>query len=516
MKTIDILKQAARWARRRKTAKQHKGIVREIMEDRREHVTVHAKAKFNTACWEWDTTRAPARHRIHLGEDFRDVVKDRDVRENDRQMIAFAKSLLRHEACHALYTTKDTSEVARLLAAEKIPFRLWNLFEDARIEHVQRLATKKGNRWDRFRWWVWTPSPEATDNPGTFFWSLVNREASSWKTFTPAMPKWEGKFGVNHKIGRFYRRAIEANDLPVMIQVLKDWIKEFPEPLSDMPRGSGTIGGEADPNGDVTDSEKGGAGASEGDPDHDVKANPDAPTDEELRAIDHYKDTYEGQPWARHTRVKGQVARNAAGKMESLMQNAGFRPVRTATSGSRLHIPTAITGEANAFRRNTVSKGRRKVVFLLDCSSSMFDVARQAKEMLWALCLLHRGGMIDLTVWLSGQGHARFRPEWGLDKLNELITDKGCESLEATMNDPVVSAELIAAHSVIVYTDAAITDAPINTKAWRAKGVDLIGVYVSPKKDERQIANMKLHFRRWFRADTTTGLAALLAQQIAK
>lgn len=498
MKTIDILKLAFRWAKRRKTAKQNKGIIRGILEDRREHVTVHAKPKFNTACWEWDTTRSPARHRIHLGEDFRDVVEDKYVRDNDKQMIAFAKSLLRHEACHALYTLKDTAEVARLLAAEKIPFRLWNLFEDARIEHVQRLATKKGNRWDRFRWWVWTPSPEATDNPGTLFWSLVNREASSWKTFTPAMPKWEGKFGVNIKVCRYYRRAIEANDLPVMIHVLKDWLREFPEPLSDMPRGSATIGGEVDPNGD-------GSGGST--PDHAVRPGMVESKDGSVDLS-----SYTGV----HLRLDERGAVATAGRMESLMQNAGFQPVRTATSGSRLHISTAITGDANAFRRNAVSKGRRKVVFLMDMSGSMRSVQDHAKTMLWSMCLLHRAGMIDLTVWLSGEGHARFRPEYGSDMVGRLRTSKGDESLEATMNSPVVSAEMIAAHSVIVYTDAAITDAPINTKAWRAKGVDLIGVYVSPKTDVRQIANMKLHFRRWFRADTTTGLAALLAQQIAK
>lgn len=110
-----------------------------------------------TACWSYIPP-----HRIVVGNNEFNAQKS----EN------YIKSLLYHELSHSLWTERDFNIINKNLNEKNIPFRLYNLFEDARIEHCFRDKTGRKFNWQQDIEAL--PSLEAI----YLFNSLVNNEGS--------------------------------------------------------------------------------------------------------------------------------------------------------------------------------------------------------------------------------------------------------------------------------------------------------------------------------------------------
>lgn len=121
----------------------------------KEQVDIEISAAVETACWSFIPP-----HRIVVG----------NVTHNSKRSESYIQSLLWHELSHARWTERDMKKVNIKLNTCRVPFKLYNLFEDARIEHLFREETGK-----KFNWIQDIPNREAT-TPVEIFYSFVNNE----------------------------------------------------------------------------------------------------------------------------------------------------------------------------------------------------------------------------------------------------------------------------------------------------------------------------------------------------
>ena len=120
-----------------------------------EKVNIEISAAVETACWSFIPP-----HRIVVG----------NISHNSKRSEGYIQSLLWHELSHARWTERDYKKKSKALMDKRVPFKLYNLFEDARIEHLFREETGK-----KFNWVQDIPNKEAT-TPVEMFYSFVNNE----------------------------------------------------------------------------------------------------------------------------------------------------------------------------------------------------------------------------------------------------------------------------------------------------------------------------------------------------
>ena len=191
-----------------------------------ERVNIEISADVETACWSFIPP-----HRIVVGNE-----KNHSNRSDN-----FIQSLLWHELSHAKWTERDFVKINEELRNKKVPFKLYNLFEDARIEHLFREETGK-----KFNWIKDIPNKEATTlTPIEIFYSLVNNEGVYEKEGAfggdiielrllhvgPGARETNTYFSINNK-GKFSYAQIDA--------LLKNTEYELTDGISCMPSASTT------------------------------------------------------------------------------------------------------------------------------------------------------------------------------------------------------------------------------------------------------------------------------------
>lgn len=120
-----------------------------------EKVNIEISADVETACWSFIPP-----HRIVVGNE-----KNHSNRSDN-----FIQALLWHELSHAKWTERNFEKINKVLMDKRVPFKLYNLFEDARIEHLFREETGK-----KFNWIKDIPNKKTT-TPVEIFYSFVNNE----------------------------------------------------------------------------------------------------------------------------------------------------------------------------------------------------------------------------------------------------------------------------------------------------------------------------------------------------
>lgn len=522
------IKKAERWARRKPTAAQNAGCIQKVEAGHGSRKVTVLTDEDNTASWRPDG----ACDIITVGENFMDPCVE-SMRGKPGRAQQRCRALLRHEAAHATYSDRDLPATAEACRNAGVPFSLLGLFEDARIEHLEREAGKvlsrdgKRHIYDRFRFWWTTPNPARTHSPSTQLWCLINREASSWSSLSVAAAIWDGVMGDMDHIRRLYREAIKAASTNDLIPICLEWFKRFGAPLATLPRVSAKLGDETCPTGK-------GAGFGEvketneldlsvGELPNDLKTGTGATKNEQSEM---------GQfSWTRHCGyelddarpVKPEDVRMMAQRLTQIVKRAGRAPIRTATSGARLHMPGVISGAANSFRGTKAANGKRTVTLVMDMSSSMISCRRAGDQhtFMLALMLLHRRGILTANIWLSGNDRcARVNPLLSAADVHKILPMGGRESIRATLQNPETLADVMASDLTVVYTDGHLTDGDIDSNEWRLKGVDLIGactwVSTVPHQREKIRAKMTHNFATWFAAETPVQLAGEIVNHLAR
>lgn len=165
------------------------------------------KQNFDTACWSYQMNTHT--HKIYMGDCALDRTKE-EFKDYDRAVLSY----MVHEAGHSLYTTKDLGKLSRRLKEEGIDFKLYNLFEDAKIEHRIREDYPF-----KFNWTLFEDIPEDTpvERPTTTFFKIIQTE----NTQIFDVPYFE-------KVKEFYHQTIKTKNDDELISVIKKWLLDFP------------------------------------------------------------------------------------------------------------------------------------------------------------------------------------------------------------------------------------------------------------------------------------------------
>lgn len=480
------------------------------------------------------------------------------------RLVHAVASYGRHERQHARNTPQDLKQVNKDLKFLEIPFTYFNLFEDARIEHISR--AELGEKFD----WLTLEDIAPSDNPFNMFLRCIQLEGErdtvaleSEEPFKADDTRTVGD--VMDNVEDYYRRACECTFAEQLYPIIAEFLREFkddlpppPDPDSGKGKGKGK-GGSGSPDdgepgegeGEGDDDEENGAEERAGDLSTAAEAAEDGDkfleefeddvevvggTDTEGKAAeDKAKSDLKGDGDKPPPKGKGQGAK---GILESISPSgkggraresdflarvaggidAAYRkrvdvitamlmrmfkvnnlPVYLESESRRMSSRHLARNEIRYVHKKTFGgKGKRKFTVFFDCSGSMgMDNGRPAREgklLLLALNNLAKRGYLEGHLVLSG--YVGGVPSWLQydfpvkdEIILSILTNHGAEGLQDSLEDNL--QRIKGMDDVFVYTDAHITDTPLNRAFFAKHRVWPVGLYVGK---EDAATEMERHF----------------------
>lgn len=435
-----------------------------------------------------------------------------------RAVVAYG----RHEREHARLTPQDLKQVNRDLRMFEIPFKIFNWFEDARIEDHSRktLGTP-------FNWLEFEAMTSLEAHPIALFArriqleGVVDDEALDHED--------ENLVEMAKTVGSFYERAIAcptAEHLyPLMkefLDLFKDFFKKPEKPEKPAP-GEDDEEPEDDDNDEAGDLTTAAEAAEQGDEFFEAfeeNAETIGGTDAEGKAAEArakeamQEDEEKSPPPDKHGKGQGipeSIAPQASGgraqpedfladnpgkiddayaarvenltKMLMRMFRSHTLPAATESPGQRMSGRHLARGEIRYIHKKVFGgKGKRKYSIVYDCSGSMRGRPdREGKLLLLALNNLAKRGYLEGHLVLSGW--VRGRPGWlsfPFPVADEVILrirpGHSAEGLQASLKDNL--ANIKGMDDVFVMTDANICDEPLNRGFFAKQRVWPVGLYV--------------------------------------
>ena len=477
--------------------------------DLEEGLDIRVKPGFSTGCWTW----VPP-HRIYIGSG---IFDNPHVREGlaEEQLSRYTGAYVRHEHGHGLFTERDLKTANQILAAQKLPFGLWNLFEDARMEATYRRKYEVLFEWLEF---------ERSD----FDPQKVNSLASLAQAMLFALIQSEGEFTVKileeHAIAagcsmcRDERRGTDRSaesvaesvlgyytemcalggTLGEMLPLMHRWVEEF----GMLPPEGGGSGG-------------GGEDRRPSDLSLSLELQTDAKALEEFEKGTTSLDGKEltpckTDPQELMDRPEGGTAHLLIGEdrpvdeprvavivqhLRKLFQER-VRVDYSETPAKRISARHC-AAERPPYRHRTITgAARRKFELVVDLSGSMDGLhIDEGRVLIAALSALAREGRVEGHVIFSvgeEQFHwERFRLPMSPQSIAKVSAYGSAEGLEYALRSNL--EVLRGADFVCVYTDGSITDRPIEKHWLHQRGIHTTGLYVG---DEGYLPSLQKYFDR--------------------
>jgi hypothetical protein len=401
-----------------------------------------------------------------------------------------------------------------------IPFALWNLMEDARIEALMSAATSTPFEWKRHL----APPPAATANPSAFFYSLVYGESSSatgtaW-TGAPADATWirahyvkatdsrqtADSAGALARAFEFAQRyKLTAIDLPDHRNPLPPDGNPDPTTIpAPAPDAAETLEGKAGgPTAPRPDSIENAAA-------HSTGGTPEGIQTEVLRDLPAAFLRFARRPTNAPANL-GDAKRTAA-ELAAMARRAGVAPARLGSTGNRIHAPAVAIGAESAFRRPAPDRGPRRLCLIVDMSGSMCYTYRDHAAAFVAAALeLNRSRALAVDIWFSQTGTAaKLPPSTRPEALLTLGAEGGGEGLSNCMR--AAAADMAAASAVVVYTDGELGEDKLPR---RANGADIIGAVCTADNNAAKMQRtLRRHFERALVASTPHSLAREIVRYV--
>lgn len=457
-----------------------------------EPISYRLRNGFDTACW----TFRNGQHYVFLGTGI--------LRRDDPQIKAltpetakeYLKKFLGHEYGHALATIRKVESFACRLERAGIPFSLWNLFEDSRIERYKRTVNDFKFEWLEFESFTTRVAAKA------LFFLMVQAEGNQAKVRRLVEDAPEpGAQELYERVLPFYIRAVSCRNSTDLYPLLKEWLMTFPEevrPSSSKGKNGEGRGKDGEGLQDLelsyqlmSDERKFTAfinsstaadaplvGTAEDLPPDLKDVIPDG-NERSYNAIDFLADCPPNQHGIDGVRVS-QVAdtlkrllTQTTVKRYSVMPSKRFNARRDL-----LDLP--------AYRHDPQDmRPLLNLTVFLDCSGSMAGQPMQeAKILLGALSMLavHKRltGYLVLSTASYGNKtyHHRLKFPLSSTELENIHAMSGGEGLEPAIMDPANLRIASASDFVYVITDANITDTPIDKDTLHKRGIYTTGIYV--------------------------------------
>ncbi len=426
---------------------------------------------------------------------------------NPARPAGLAVKIYLHEVAHSLWSERDLQKIREGLDSRSIPFELFNLFEDARIE-----ARWRRDFGQRFGWTKWDPpaweeTPLDELSPEAIFCSLIAAEhsraaVSQLKELADAA----GKLQIQRvgKILQFFRDATRltspytASSLD-LIPLCARWRREFPRPRSKKKRWAPIAGHHhgddfrlaaeaAEAEGRTVlwgESTRTRPPKKAGDP-SGRKNSPDA-----WEAWDIDAQTTLVEKGCNRGAFDPRLG-NRLGPLLARSFPGGMAVVKSIAPGKRLSVRDFARGSDKIYRvRREDDSGTSRVTLVYDCSGSMWKKPHIAGlTLLQILNRLHRQEQIEACVLLTfGTGAVELELPFDPDFLNHLFPRGPFEGIEPCFEK--FQDKIRRADVVCVYTDGDICDVPFDRTRWRRQGIETYGLYVGKLEKMTQL-------REWF------------------
>lgn len=489
--------------------------------DLEEKLEIRVKPGFRTGCWTW---RPP--HRIYIGSA---IFENKNVRPDltDEQRSRYIAAYVRHEQGHGMFTERDLKAAKAILETEHIPFGLWNLFEDARMEAHYRRRFEVRFGWSEFE----DPSfdPEfVKDLPSlaqAMLFALIQSEGDASLAVLEAHAVKAGcgevrdeRDGSRHEassvarsvLGYYTEMCAMGSALADITPLLRRWIEEFGQPPE----------------------QGGGGGSSDEERPTDLslslllQTDPAAAEafDQDVKELSPKEPPGGPNPEARIDLSEGGTADLLVGAGEEIdagrvrliverLRRLFQERVRVEYSEEPAKRFSArhCAIERPPYRHRTVTgPARQRVELVIDCSGSMTGIHIEEARILGAalseLALEGRiEGHIILAVGDDRFHWQRFRLPMSIESLGRIAAFGAAEGLEYALRANI--DVLRRADIVCVYTDGCITDTPIDKTWLHQRGVYTWGLYVG---DDRYLLELEKYFDRSLIRDSLEALAGAM------
>jgi uncharacterized membrane protein YgcG len=490
----------------------------------------------------------------------------------------------RHERQHARETPRDMKVVNQDLKTLGIPFSYFNLFEDARIEHISRQEMGVPFDWNAFE------DMAPMTNPQNLLLRCIQNEGEpDTDALDSEEPYGDGTRTMGHvadSVQGYYRRALECANAEYLYPIIQEFLEEFKHDLPPPEEGGGGGGGGGSGSGGGESGESGGEGGGEGGGESEGDGGDDSGVGERAGDLstaaeaaetgDEFFDEFEsdaevvGGTDAEGTKaeegakaklkgsgsseppkgkgsggqgipesikpsssggranerdflasIPGKIDGAYAKRVEALtamlmrMFKSHTLPAATETIGKRISSRHLARGEFKFIHKKVFGgKGKRRYTIIFDCSGSMGmhggRPTREGKLLLLALNNLAKRGYLQGSLILSG--HVGGKPSWLQYEfpvaeriIMSIQPEHGAEGIQTSLADNL--KHIKGTDDVFVYTDACITDTPLDRAYFAKHQVWPVGLYVGKKENAEQ---MDRHFPQNIIRDTIEEVVAVM------
>lgn len=494
-----------------------------------ERQDVRIKPGFETACWSFQPP-----HKIFVGTGLFDKPNLRKGL-TDEHLGQYVRSHFHHETAHGLYTERDMGLIKSALESIKAPFQLFNLMEDAVIEHRYRGDTKYQFKWLQCEFIMLYPRPES------ILFALIQAEGDV-PTVEKAIQDWEPSASASApsvtpadaqaelkrlfpRVLHFYERLLKVRSSMAVMPIINAWLNEFGRPPEQPP---GTPKGMADMEVSIalgTNPEKleefeGTSMAVSGD---SKPSDDDMAEGGELKGpagripvklAQEFAEAQNGDLLTDESNVDWPRAEKLAAKLQKLFVKA-IRNVSTLTPSKRVSARHFAVGRSPYRKPLLLGRAKKKILLVFDLSGSMRGFhCDEGRLLVAALSILARKNMVEGHIVLSGVMQTptwqRFELPMSVSNIERMQACYGAEGLEFSLS--ANSKQAREADLVFVYTDGQITDRPINKAALHTKGIFTWGLYAGDKSLKIE-SSLQTYFDKAVLRSTAEELVdAILAQ----
>lgn len=446
------------------------------------YYTPHEK----TASWEFEN---PDFHKIVIGN----VLKSSEA---FGRLDTALENYVYHELAHSEFTDRDIDLVLAKLVKNKIDFPFYNLFEDARIEHLWSLKYNY-----KFNWYFYQKI--SANRADEIFFKII-QTANTPKYFNTQ------EMILYKLVLPYYEEAINTHDHDQMIDLILRFQKEFnisklsdsfanyKKPSSEFalyfenkknkgeePAGESLENEERETYEiDISDLQSSLPQEPMSDSFEDLCEklsgislnNPNnLPFNENFNFI--RKDSY----------FLNEKDENLINEIVTIMKKI-FKDSRYTTpayKGKRLNIPRVVLESEKSFNKPQLVKNKKRVHlnFIVDMSASMSEIEYETVNVTYALNTLSRLGFFDLNLILSSTLGCQ---EIKLPCDDEIIDRIAFATMPGEGLERTIRAKeklLQKSRNTIILTDGHLTDEPIDKEYLQEKNISLLGIYIQHNED---------------------------------
>lgn len=475
-------------------------IVNDLVPNEPIHLAM--KSRFNTACWTYSLKKE--KHSIYIGTDILDNVRHK------KNIEYYINSYLHHEMSHAFNTHEDIKEISDLLKKDSIPFPLFNLLEDARIEHLWRKKSKR-----RFKWAYYEDLPEIEEDtePTRVMFVFIQKEGRV------NSKKSSNKLVI--RVREYYKRLLAAKTTFSVLQIAKDWLKEFPQTnceLQDMII-EGIIS-EGDLKNALIIQESGEKDKALNEDIEDIAG--ESPYDEEDNDVQIYEELSEIKAEASSgthdslydTSASYSVDKKLAMKLIPTMEKifkVRRRKISQSNPTNRINTRNFINSNFEKMykKKKEVQKSKKKINLLIDCSGSMSgSPIKNARTFIYMINQFAMKNFCEGKLILSGAiGRTHEYATFSFPVRNDFIecihANGSSEGLKDTIN--ANKKAIKEADWTFVITDGNIGDNAIQTDMY-----NMLAMYVGKPES----CNMSKWFKKYTARTTLDELIQVLITKI--